>query len=182
MSPMISIVTTASEYQACVAVRAAAFISRGEPYSEEFDGNDFVCATHLLATIDKEPVGTLRIRLLSADDGGVAVWERLAVAPAARRGPAIINSLANHARAYTLFKGCQTVIGAVADPRLLAFWKKRGFVETGNPPVVYNNVSYKQVQLRLVPMSASVDLHDASQAEANRFAETALEQVKPLPK
>src|SRR5438477_7675445 len=44
------------------AVRAACFVGELDvPYSEEFDGHDFG-ATHLLAYVGKEPVGTLRLR------------------------------------------------------------------------------------------------------------------------
>ena len=44
------------------AVRAACFIGELDvPYSEEFDGHDFG-ATHIIAYVGDEPVGTLRMR------------------------------------------------------------------------------------------------------------------------
>src|ERR1700750_1821493 len=57
------------------AVRAACFIGEQDiPYTEEFDGQDFG-ATHLLAHLANEPVGTLRIRWFQS----FAMPERLAL-------------------------------------------------------------------------------------------------------
>lgn len=179
MLTVVSLVTDANDFQACIAVRAAAFISRGEPYKEEYDGNDFVCATHLLAKQKSEPVGTMRIRLLTVDNGGVAVWERLAVSPVANRGIGVLNTLANTAMAYTQFKGCHKVLGGVADPRLMRFWKKRGFTEVDKPPVIYNETEYIQIMLELTPNSPKVDLQKASLGESSRF-QTALEKGKRI--
>src|SRR5438046_1161169 len=57
------------------AVRAACFIGELDvPYTEEFDGQDF-SATHLIAYLGAEPVGTLRVRWFKS----FAMPERLAV-------------------------------------------------------------------------------------------------------
>jgi hypothetical protein len=57
------------------AIRSAVYIGEQAcPYNEEFDGND-LAATHLLALIDNEPVGCMRIRFF----GDFAKLERLAV-------------------------------------------------------------------------------------------------------
>ena len=57
------------------AVRAACFIGELDvPYSEEFDGHDFG-ATHIIAYVGDEPVGTLRVRWFQS----FAMPERLAV-------------------------------------------------------------------------------------------------------
>ncbi len=56
--------------------------------------------------------------------------------------------------------------------RLLRFWKKRGFEETGEPPVRYNGTDYIQMWLQLSPVSPMPDLHEASIGEARRFAES----------
>ncbi len=169
MKTEVSIVTNANDFQACIAIRASAFLSRGEPYAEEYDGNDFVCATHLLAMQNNQPVGTMRIRMVSTGEGGVAVWERLAVTPAAHRGTGVLVSLANAARDYTMFKGCHRVLGGVSDPRLIRFWEKRGFKKNNLPPVKYNETEYIQIEMVLLPDSPIVDLHMASQGEASRF-------------
>src|SRR5262249_26791590 len=57
------------------AVRAACFIGELEvPFSEEFDGHDFG-ATHVIAYVGDEPVGTVRVRWFQS----FAMPERLAV-------------------------------------------------------------------------------------------------------
>jgi hypothetical protein len=120
----------------------------------------------------------MRIRIVTA---GTAVWERFAILPVAGRSIRILNLLADYAREYTVFKGCHTVLGGVSDPRLMRFWKKRGFVETGRPPVSYNGTDYLQVRLRLSPVSRIPDLHDASLAEAAAFQEIHSEGERQLP-
>jgi predicted GNAT family N-acyltransferase len=168
MKTDVSIVTNANDFQACLAVRAAAFLARGEPYSEEYDGNDLVCATHLLARQAEEPIGTMRIRILS----GVAVWERLAVTPAAYRGVGVLNSLANTAMSYTQFKCCHEIIGGVSDLRLIRFWERRGFKKNNKTPVKYNETEYIQMGMKLTPNSPIVDLNKASLRESNWFQDT----------
>ncbi|HEY2874081.1 MAG TPA: hypothetical protein VGJ56_19305, partial [Reyranella sp.] len=57
------------------AVRAACFIGELDvPFSEEFDGHDYG-ATHVIAYIGDEPVGTVRVRWFKS----FAMCERLAV-------------------------------------------------------------------------------------------------------
>jgi predicted GNAT family N-acyltransferase len=66
------------------AIRSAVYIGE-QPvrYDEEFDGND-LAATHLLALIDNEPAGCMRVRFF----GDFAKMERLAVRKEYRpRGP-----------------------------------------------------------------------------------------------
>src|SRR5205809_8120400 len=57
------------------AVRAACFIGEMEvPFSEEFDGHDYG-ATHVIAYIGDEPIGTVRVRWFKS----FVMTERLAV-------------------------------------------------------------------------------------------------------
>ena len=66
----VRLASTLDELVKCMNLRAAAFIGReGEPYHEEFDGNDLSTATHLLALENGVPVGTMRVRILEASDG-----------------------------------------------------------------------------------------------------------------
>ena len=154
----------------CQVIRSAAFLGRGEPYAEEFDGNDLISATHLLATRGREPLGTMRIRIITTSQGGIAAWERLAILPAARGSVRVLSALADMAKAYTAFKGIQAVEGAVEDDRLLRFWKRYGFVETGDPPLVYNNTEYRRIRLTMPGAgSGELGLETASKAEANLF-------------
>lgn len=146
----VSVVSNLEDYMACMAVRSAAFLARGEPYEEEFDQNDLISTTHLLAKRGRTPIGTMRIRLLTASNGGIASWERLAILPnAGNAGPKVLMHLARTARAYSEFKGISSVIGAVENPKLLKFWQKHGFELMDAPPSVYNNVEYLQIRLKL---------------------------------
>ena len=131
----------------CLAIRSAAFLGRGEPYEEEFDGYDFVCSVHLLATRRGRPVGTIRVRLINAQ--GTGTWERLAVLPAERGGVKILKKLAEAAKGYSIGIGTTTIRGAVADPRLMKFWQRQGFKKLDSEPEVYNGVTYKQILLDL---------------------------------
>lgn len=186
MKPIVSIVTNLDDYQAYVSVRAAAFIAKGEPYNQEFDSNDLVCATHLLARQNNEPVGALRIRIMSTLNGGIAAWERLAILPVEGRGIRVLMSLADYATEYSLFKGCHRVVGGVENDTLMNFWKRRGFKETGNPPVNYNDKLYTEIGCDMSPDKHYADPHgqkysDASIAEAAYFDQITAEGGMPLP-
>lgn len=166
----VKIVQSIDELVTCQVIRSAAFLGRGEPYAEEYDGNDLVSATHLLAVRGREPLGTMRIRIITTCQGGVAAWERLAILPAARGSLRVLGALADMAKAYTAFKGIKSVEGAVEDERLLRFWKRYGFVETGDPCLVYNNVEYRRIRLTMPgDGSSELGLETASKAEANLF-------------
>lgn len=169
-SVQIRIVSTIDELVTCQVIRSAAFLGRGEPYEEEFDGNDLISATHLLATRGRQPIGTMRIRIITTSPIGIAAWERLAILPNARGSSKVLTGLAEMAKAYTAFKGIQTVEGAVEDDRLLRFWKRYGFVETGDKPLVYNGLEYRRIRLTLpTDRPNPLDLETASEAEARLF-------------
>ena len=152
-APEVSVVANLDDIMTCFAVRAAAFVGRGEPMEEEFDGNDFNACTHLLARSEGRPVATMRIRILSAGADGEVCWERLAVLPG-HGGLPLLLGLAQAAREYSVAKGAAWAVGAVADNRLYAFWRRQGFVDSGRPPVDYNGVPYRQIRCRLKPECA----------------------------
>ena len=106
-----------------IAIRAAVYVGeRGWKFSEEWDGNDFTC-THLLAHVDGEPAGTLRIRYFN----GFAKVERLAVLPAfrqkryGRRGVAF--ELGDYAIEFLQRKGYRHLYGHALE-ELVKFWTK----------------------------------------------------------
>lgn len=158
------------ELVACQLVRSAVFLGAGEPYEEEFDGNDLLCATHLLARRGTTPVGTMRIRIVQAGTGGVAMWERFAIVPSARGSLRILTALADTALAYSKFKGVSTVLGAVEDKRLMRFWGRYGAVLLDMAPAVYNGRFYHWMK---IPVQASiqvdVDPRHATAAELSAF-------------
>src|SRR6188474_1896146 len=83
------------------AVRAACFIGElGVPFSEQFDGHDFA-ATHVIAYVGEEPVGTVRLRWFHS----FAMPERLCVVQRYRRR-AIGQVLLERCRLLTARRGC----------------------------------------------------------------------------
>lgn len=164
----VSIVRGFDELMACMAIRGSAFLGRGEPFGEEFDENDLISTTHLIARRGGAPIGTMRIRILTAQDGGIASWERLAILPyAGAAGTKALFGLAKTARAYCEFKGLGTVIGAVENEKLLKFWQKHGFQLMDVPPTVYNNVEYRQVRLSLGNVAQTTTNNDELAASLN---------------
>ncbi|HYD70730.1 hypothetical protein [Azospirillum sp.] len=85
----VAVVTGFDGLQQALAVRAAVFMGEhATPYGREFDGNDLT-GTHILATVDGEPAGAMRIRYF----GDFAMPERLAVLPKFR-APAFAGNVA----------------------------------------------------------------------------------------
>lgn len=103
------------------AVRAACFIGELDvPYSEEFDGHDFG-ATHIIAYVGDEPVGTVRVRWFQS----FAMPERLAVIQRFR-GHNIGHLLLERARKLAESRGCNMLYTHVL-PTDLTYWEKQGW-------------------------------------------------------
>ena len=103
------------------AVRAACFIGELDvPYSEEFDGHDFG-ATHIIAYVGDEPVGTLRVRWFQS----FAMPERLAVIQRFR-GHNIGQLLLERARKLAESRGCN-MLYTQALPADVKYWEKQGW-------------------------------------------------------
>jgi len=103
------------------AVRAACFIGELEvPFSEEFDGHDFG-ATHVIAYVGDEPVGTVRVRWFQS----FAMPERLAVMQRFR-GHNIGQMLLERCRKLAESRGCN-MLYAQALPADVKYWEKQGW-------------------------------------------------------
>jgi GNAT superfamily N-acetyltransferase len=103
------------------AIRAACFIGELDvPYSEEFDGQDFG-ATHMVAYLGNEPVGTVRIRWFQS----FAMPERLAVVQRFR-GHRIGQLLLERARALAESRGCNILYTRVSSDQA-TYFEKRGW-------------------------------------------------------
>lgn len=114
----VEIVRSVEELQKAFSVRSVVFI--GEqlcPYAEEFDGND-LCATHFMASIDQEVVGTLRVRCFS----DFAKLERLAVL-APYRGRGVAAAIVTEALTYIQYKGYMR-FQLHAQTRFVRFWER----------------------------------------------------------
>lgn len=121
----VAVVSGWDDLMKAMAVRAAVYLGEaGRAYGHEFDGNDHH-ATHLLATIDGEPVGCCRIRYF----GTFAKPERLTVLPSYRRGRygrrGVAYELAQFAFDFCHHKGYRTVYGHAVE-ELVGFWARFG--------------------------------------------------------
>lgn len=103
------------------AVRAACFIGELDvPYSEEFDGHDFG-ATHIIAYVGEEPVGTVRVRWFKS----FAMPERLAVIQRFR-GHNVGSLLLERCRVLANSRGCN-MLYAQSLPTDVGYWEKQGW-------------------------------------------------------
>lgn len=172
--------TSLDEIMQCLTLRSAVFVARGEPYDEEFDGNDFTASTHLLAVDEAgRPIGTMRIRAVAGD---TVVWERLAVLPQARVAARVLKAIAKCARDYTEFKQYKRVLGAVEDERLIRFWKQFGFRETAEAASFYNGIAYRPIELKLDAPVTRISIKDTASCERSRFTVWLSEKEEPTRK
>jgi len=116
----VRLVSSADDLDAVKSVRSIVWMNDPHAkYREQFDQNDWSCS-HVIALVDDEPVGTLRIRWFA----GFARFERMAIR--------------SDYRSYTLFrrlimfslglcrgKGYKSVIGMSRD-NTVAFWRRMG--------------------------------------------------------
>jgi predicted GNAT family N-acyltransferase len=102
-----------------IAVRSIVYMGEQAcPYDEEYDGNDFAGATHLLLKRNGEPIGTLRIRWFAE----FAKTERVAVRREFRKGRATL-MLILAAKRLAERKGYRTLLG-YGQVRLIPFWQQ----------------------------------------------------------
>ena len=146
----VIMVKNLTEMEQAYDIRRQVFlVEGGENEEEEFDGNDF-CAAHLLAYWNGEPVGTMRLRIVSGSDGGTIIWERFAILKDAReKNPWLFRKILNAARHYTDLMGIKNVIGIVENPKLMRFWRIYGGRETGEQPLAMGGHTYSPIRLTI---------------------------------
>lgn len=119
----VSVAGNFEELVQAVSIRTAVYVGeRGWPFKEEWDGNDFTC-THLLARVDGEPAGTMRIRYFA----DFAKIERLAVLPHYRQKRygrmGVAFELGDYGVDFLLRKGFTRIYGHALE-ELVPFWTK----------------------------------------------------------
>jgi ElaA protein len=128
--PVIAIheLSTAAEIERAIAIRLAVFVAeQGVSMAQEIDGLDDQ-ARHLLASVDGEPAGTLRIRLL--EDGRVAKIERVAVVARLRQqriGLALMEAALELVRAQGVRE-----VRLHAQTIVQGFYERQGFMTVGD--------------------------------------------------
>lgn len=116
------------------------------PEIEEFDGNDYAGATHLLARSDGAIAGTCRVRWFAS----FAKIERVAVLPAFR-GRGVARALIEAARMMAAAKGYERMLAHV-EPELVAYWHEQGFEpRAGREAFHYSDRRYVEVLAEFSP-------------------------------
>ena len=117
------------------------------PFDEEFDGNDFAGATHLLLLRNDEPIGVVRLRWFS----GFVKLERLAIR-AEFRGGAGLMMLSRAAFDHAERKGYRRLMGH-AQSRLVPFWKRyfHGRLRAGRRSFAFSDYDYVEMEFDLQP-------------------------------
>ncbi len=150
----VDVARSLDEIMAALAVRCVIFMGEQScPYDEEFDGNDFAGATHLVARVGGEPAGTLRLRWFA----GFAKLERVAVRREHRGGPtssALITASLDLARR----KGYRKVLGH-AQAHLISFWERLGArIRPDRDRFVFSDCEYVEMEWDLEPAAGSLNL------------------------
>jgi predicted GNAT family N-acyltransferase len=146
---------TLDDLMQVMAVRNLVYIAeQGCPYSEEFDGNDFAGATHLILRAGAEPIGVVRMRWFA----GFAKLERLAIRKEYRGGAGLM-MLAHAAFDLARRKGYRTLMGH-AQRRLTPFWKRHfgGWVRPGRAAFAFFDYDYVEMEFALDPPADAITI------------------------
>lgn len=151
----VKVANTLDDLMQVIAIRSIVYMGEQDcPYAEEFDGNDFAGATHLLAHSNGEPAGVMRMRWFA----GFAKVERVAVRPGRRSGH-VARALIELATALAARKGYREILGHI-EPGLLDFWKRYGGVRERpeRPEVRFSDRRYIEIIKDVVPAENALSL------------------------
>ena len=143
----IEVVRSFDAYQKVVAVRTLTFLGEQDcPYEEEFDGND-MCACHLLAHLNGQPIATLRLRWFS----GFGKIERVCVLEA-HRSSGVIKVLLAAACELAARKGFRRMTAQI-QARLWPLWSKTLNCELieDRPSFYFSDFEYKEMVISIAP-------------------------------
>lgn len=139
----VSVARTLDDLAQVQAVRTLVYMGdQACPYEEEFDGNDYCGATHLILRCGREPVGVARLRWF----GEFAKFERLAVRAEHRGGPALL-MLCRAAFDLAALKGYRKML-AHAQVRGEKFWRRYfgGRPRPGRPRFSFSGYDYVEIE------------------------------------
>ncbi|MEQ8405086.1 MAG: GNAT family N-acetyltransferase [Oceanicaulis sp.] len=151
----VRVARSLEDLQKVMVVRSLVYMHEQDcPYEEEYDGNDFAGATHLLAEMGGEPVGTIRLRWFA----DFAKIERVALRPQARRGQAG-QLMVGAALKMIRRKGYRRAM-AQAQYGLLEYWCKRhGATHRKERGVfVFSDRAYVEVEWRFDPLAGALSM------------------------
>lgn len=150
----VDVARSLDEIMAALAVRCVIFMGEQScPYDEEFDGNDFAGATHLVARVGDEAAGTLRLRWFA----GFAKLERVAVRRE-HRGGQISSALIAASLDLVRRKGYRKLLGH-AQAHLISFWERFGArIRPDRERFVFSDCEYVEMEWDLEPAAGSLSL------------------------
>ena len=143
----VKVAHTLDEILEVIALRSIVYMGEQRcPFDEEFDGNDFAGATHVLLRHGRHLVGTLRLRWVAA----FAKLERVAILKEYRGGPGT-RLLIEGAFALVARKGYRRILGH-AQARLTPFWKRyRAGPRPGRARFAFSDHEYVEIEAELPP-------------------------------
>ncbi len=171
----VSVCRTLDEIQQALAVRALVYLGEQAcPYEEEYDGNDFAGATHLILRRNGEPIGTLRIRWFA----DFAKTERVAVRREYRGGRATL-MLIQAAKRLAEKKNYRKLLG-YGQVRLIPFWNQYfdARILEGRERFVVSDHDYVEMVVEAQPPADAITL--ASDPMVILRPEGAWDQPGPL--
>jgi predicted GNAT family N-acyltransferase len=151
----VSVASSLDDLMQVMSIRSVVYM--GEqfcPYEEEFDGNDLAGATHLIARIGRQPVGTVRLRWFA----DFAKLERLTVMPHCRGGT-VPRSLLDAAFELAAKKGYRQIMGHTQvrlAPVLMRLGKVK--VRSGRDRFTFSDHEYVETIRELTPPDDAVTI------------------------
>ncbi|QUD87655.1 GNAT family N-acetyltransferase [Phenylobacterium montanum] len=152
----VRIARTLNDLMQVMAVRTLVYMGEQAcPYDEEFDGNDFAGATHLILRKADEPVGVVRLRWFA----DFAKLERLSIRKEHRGGPGLM-MLSREAFDLARRKGYRRLMGH-AQLRVVPFWKRyfQGRVRDGRNPFSFSDYDYVELEFDLAPVADAITIN-----------------------
>ena len=143
----IELVRSFDSYQKVVAVRTLTYMGEQDcPYDEEYDGND-MCATHLLAHYEGQPIATLRLRWFA----GFGKIERVSVLKA-HRSSGVVKVMLAAACEVAARKGFRRMTAQI-QARLWPLWSKTLNCELlkDRPSFYFSDFEYKEMVISIAP-------------------------------
>ena len=151
----VTIARTLNDLMQVMAIRALVYMGEQVcPYDEEFDGNDFSGATHLILRKADEPIGVVRLRWFA----DFAKLERLAIRKEYRGGAGLM-MLSRAAFDLAERKGYRRLMGH-AQLRVTPFWKRyfNGRVREGRNAFSFSDFDYVELEFDLARRADAITI------------------------
>jgi len=149
----ITLARTFDQVVMAMTLRGVTYLGEQEaPYGEEYDGNDLIGASHMIAWLNNNPVGVLRLRWFA----DFAKVERAAVLKQFR-SEGVMSRLMQEAFVYSARRGYRQLLGH-AQLNRVEFWKKHGFkLRSNRPSFAFSDYEYVEIEKALIPPENAIN-------------------------